>query len=303
MSVALPATARSSKAGLGIAAACFIGWGLMPFYFKALAHVDSIEVVAHRIIWSVLFLACFLPFGSRMTELCSLLRNRRHLAMLALTTCFISINWTIYVVAVQSGNVLDASLGYFLGPLVSVALGVVVLKERLSRVQTTAVILAAVAVLNLIWQLGVVPKVALVLGISFSLYGLLRKRLPVSPAIGLLVECVMALPFALAALAWVGQTEGMAFLHRDSTTDLLLLAGGVITAGPLLLFNVGAKRLSYATIGVMQYIAPSMLFLESVLVFGEPLAFWRLVTFILIWTALAMYTGDALIRARETRHG
>jgi chloramphenicol-sensitive protein RarD len=207
------------------------------------------------------------------------------------------------VVAVQTGNVLDTSLGYFLGPLVSVALGVVVLNERLSRVQAAAVSLAALAVVNLIWQLGVVPKVALVLGISFSIYGLLRKRLPVSPALGLLVECLVVLPMALAAFVWVAQTKGLTFLHGDAGTDILLVAGGVITAGPLLLFNVGAKRLNYATIGVMQYIAPSMLFLESVLIFGEPLAFWRLVTFLLIWTALAMYSADALIRARETRHG
>ena len=124
-----------------------------------------------------------------------------------------------------------------------------------------------------------------------------------SPALGLLVECLVVLPMALAAFVWVAQTKGLTFLHGDAGTDILLVAGGVITAGPLLLFNVGAKRLNYATIGVMQYIAPSMLFLESVLIFGEPLAFWRLVTFLLIWTALAMYSADALIRARETRHG
>lgn len=303
MSLALPRRAGSSRAGLLIATACFVGWGLMPFYFKALVDVDPVEVVAHRIVWSVAFLACLLPFGGRMEELRRLPSSPRLLLALTLTACLISANWMIYVVAVQTGNVLDTSLGYFLGPLVSVALGVVVLKERLSRVQAAAVALAALAVLNLIWQLGVVPKVALVLGISFSIYGLIRKRLPVSPALGLLVECVIVLPLALAALVWVAQTRGLTFLHRDAGTDLLLLAGGVITAGPLLLFNLGAKRLDYATIGVMQYIAPSMLFLESVLVFGEPLAFWRLATFILIWTALAMYSADALIRGRETRHG
>ena len=301
--MAVQAPARGSAAGLGIAAACFIGWGLMPFYFKALVHVDPVEVVAHRIVWSALFLACLLPFGGRMEELRRLPSSPRPLLTLAFTACLISVNWVIYVVAVQTGNVLDTSLGYFLGPLVSVALGVAVLKERLSRVQAAAVALAALAVVNLIWQLGVVPKVALVLGISFSIYGLLRKRLPVSPALGLLVECLVVLPMALAAFVWVARTKGLTFLHGDAGTDILLVAGVVITAGPLLLFNVGAKRLNYATIGVMQYIAASMLFLESVLIFGEPLAFWRLVTFLLIWTALAMYSADALIRARETRHG
>lgn len=298
MSLALARPATASRSGLLIAGACFLAWGLYPFYFKALGAVDPIEVVAHRIAWSAVVLALVLPFSGGTAELLAVVRQPRLLLGLALTTALISLNWTIYVVAVQNGHVLDASLGYFLGPLVSVALGVLVLKERLSPVQAAAVILAAVAVLNLIWQLRVVPLVAIVLGVSFSLYGLIRKRLPVSPAVGLLMECLLALPFALLALAWLAHARGLSFLHLDGRTDLLLLAAGVATAGPLLLFNLGAKRLNYATIGVMQYIAPTMLFLESVFVFGEPMNLWRLVTFILIWIALAMYTGDAIRRAR-----
>jgi chloramphenicol-sensitive protein RarD len=301
---AADAPAGRSRSGVAIAAACFTLWGLYPFYFRELATVGPFEIVAHRIVWSAAFLACLMPFRGRARELVATLRDRRRMATLALTSLIILANWFVYVLAVVSGQVLDASLGYFLGPLVSVGLGVAVLGERLSRVQAAAVALAGLAVLNLMWQLGVVPKIALFLGFSFSVYGLIRKRLPVGPATGLFVECLLALPVAAGAFLWLGGTTGLAFGQQGAWIDLLLLASGVATAGPLLLFNLGAKRVDYATIGVMQYIAPSMLFLESVLVFGEPLSFWRLVTFALIWAALAMYTGDALLRAREARqHG
>jgi chloramphenicol-sensitive protein RarD len=299
---AAAASGRRSS-GVAIAAACFTLWGLYPFYFRELATVGPLEIVAHRIVWSAAFLACLMPFGGRARELAATLRDRRRLATLALTSLIILANWFVYVLAVVSGQVLDASLGYFLGPLVSVGLGVAVLGERLSRVQAAAIALTTFAVLNLMWQLGVVPKIALFLGVSFSVYGLLRKRLPVGPATGLFVECLLALPVALGTFLWLGGTTGLAFGHQGAWIDFLLLVSGVATAAPLLLFNLGAKRVDYATIGVMQYIAPSMLFLESVLVFGEPLAFWRLVTFVLIWAALAMYTGDALLRAREARRG
>jgi chloramphenicol-sensitive protein RarD len=298
LSSASAAGRQRARSGVVIAGACFFFWGLYPFYFKALAPVGAFEVVAHRILWSAVVLACLLPFGGAARELAATLRAPRRAATLLLTGYLILTNWTVYVVAVQNGQVLDASLGYFLGPLVSVALGVAVLHERLSRVQTAAVLLAALAVLNLIWQLGVVPKVALVLGVSFSIYGLLRKRLPIGPVVGLFVECLVTLPVAAAIFAWTAAADGLASVRQGLGTDLLLLAAGVVTVGPLILFNMGAKRVDYATIGVMQYIAPSMLFLESVLLFGEPLSFWRLVTFVLIWAALAMYTGDALWRAR-----
>ncbi len=296
-------TDQQGRTGLLLGLGAYLMWGFLPIYFKALAEVRPTEIVAHRIVWSAVFLACLMPFRGRTRELVATLRDRRRMAVLALTALIILANWFVYVLAVVSGQVLDASLGYFLGPLVSVSLGVVVLRERLSRVQAAAIALAAFAVLNLMWQLGVVPKIALFLGITFSIYGLIRKRLPVSPVTGLFVECLLTAPVAAGTFLWLGSTTGLAFGHQGAWIDVLLLASGVATAGPLLLFNLGAKRVDYATIGVMQYIAPSMLFLESVLVFGEPLVFWRLVTFVLIWGALAMYTGDALLRAREARRG
>lgn len=285
--------------GVALGVVTFVLWGLYPFYFKAVAAVSPFEILAHRILWSFVLLAALIPLYGQGGALAAALRDPRRARGLVLTACLISANWLVYVVAVNGGNVLDASLGYFLGPLVSVALGVVVLGERLSRVQSAAVAIAAIAVLNLVVQQGVLPKAALFMGISFALYGLIRKRLGVPPIAGLFVECLLALPLALGILVWLGRSDGLAFLAGDRPTVALLLLGGVVTVVPMLLFNMTAQRVGLATIGVMQYIAPSLLFLESVLLFGEPLNAWRLVTFLLIWTALALYTGDGVLRARR----
>lgn len=295
--------AGADRVGLAFAAAAYLQWGLYPFYFKALQDIAAFEIVAHRVLWSLVLLACLLPFGGGWRMALEALRDRRRLAGLAVTTLLISVNWVVYVAAVNGGHVQDASLGYFLGPLISVALAVVVLKERLSRVQLAAVLLAAAAVLNLIVQLRVVPMAALFMGVSFSLYGLLRKRLAVGPVPGLFLECLLALPLALVVLAWLAADGSLVFPAPMATTNLLLLLGGAFTVGPLLCFNIGAKRVGLATIGLMQYIAPTMLFVESVLLFGEPLSRWRLVTFIVIWTALALYTADSLLRARRVAPG
>jgi chloramphenicol-sensitive protein RarD len=290
---------RESREGLILGASAFVLWGLYPFYFKALAAIDPLEVVAHRIVWSFVVLLVAMPFAGRWREVAEALLHWRSFLGLLLTTVLILVNWIVYVLAVVSGNVLDTSLGYFLCPLVAVALGVFVLKERLSPWQLAAVALALAAVVNLILQLGIVPRVALVLAVSFGVYGLVRKKLRVGPVSGLFVECLLALPVAVGVIWWKLDHGGLGFLHVSPLDDLLLLLAGVATIGPLLLFNMGAKRLSYSTIGLLQYIAPSMLFLESVLLFGEPLEFWRLATFLVIWLALAIYTLDSLHRARR----
>ena len=228
----------------------------------------------------------------------------RHLRWgLAATTILIAANWFAYVLAVTSGNVLDASLGYFLCPLVNVALGVLVLKERLTRAQLVAVALAAFAVLLLIVKLGVVPKMALFLAISFGLYGLARKWLPVDPTTALFLECALLIPAGLAVAVWLAAAGSLRTLDGEPLTLLLLALSGIVTVGPLLLFGMGAKRLPLSTVGLLQYIAPSMLFVQGVLVFGEPLDPWRLVAFVMIWGALAIYTGDGIVRARATSAG
>ena len=294
-----PVAPTGDRLGIAAAVAAYLQWGLYPFYFKALEAVSTVEIVAHRVVWSFVLLLFILPWTGRLAGLREALADRRRVAILAFTATLITGNWIAYVWAVNAGQVLDASLGYFLGPLCSVLLGVVVLGERLSKVQLAAVTIAALAVLNLIIQLGVVPKVAILLGVSFSLYGLLRKQLPVGPTTGLLVECALVLPCALLAMAWLGADGRLAFLMSDRRTDLLLLLAGVFTVGPLWCFNVGTKRVGLVTVGLLQYIAPTMLFFEGIFLFGEPLSVWRLVAFVLIWAALALYTADGVLRSRR----
>lgn len=255
--------------------------------------------MAHRIFWSVVMLACLLPLAGHWRALLSALRTPATLGWLAVTTVLITANWLVYVLAVTGGQVLDASLGYFLCPLVNVALGVVVLKERLTAAQTAAIALAACAVLLPIWQLGAVPKIALFLAVSFGLYGMLRKRLAVDAATGLLVECALALPLSAGIALWLGATGELRSPGADAWTWTLLLLSGFVTAGPLLLFTMGARRLPLATLGLLQYLAPSMLFLEGALLFGEPVEPSRLAAFALIWAALALYTAEGVLRARR----
>ena len=286
---------------MALAVLTFVLWGLYPFYFQAIAAVDPLEIVANRFMGSFVLALVAAPILGLQGQIRAIFQNRRQLSWLAFTSCLMCANQLTYVVAVNTGHVLDASLGYFLSPLFAVALGLTVQGERLSRVQLLAVGLAAVAVLNLVYQLGVVPVVALFLGGSFALYALMRKRLGVAALPGMFVENALALPISAVMLVIVQLDHGMAMLEGDPTTVGLLLLAGFVTLGPLLLFNLAAARTRLATLGILQYIAPSLLFLESVLVFGEPLVFWRLVTFLVIWTALVLYTTDGFVRARRLR--
>ena len=292
-----------SRAGLILSATAFTLWGVYPFYFKALGHVPPLEIVAHRIVWSTLTLAPLIQLRGGWSTVLGALMDRRLRWGLGATTVLIAANWFVYVLAVTSGNVLDASLGYFLCPLVNVALGVAFLKERLSPAQIAAVALASAAVLLLIVMLGVVPKIALFLAISFGLYGLARKRLPVDPVTALFLECALLVPAGIAIALWLGLGGQARTLEGDPWTLVLLALSGIVTVGPLLLFGMGAKRLRLSTIGILQYIAPSMLFVEGVLWFGEPLNPWRLVAFVLIWTALVVYTVDGVLRTRAAAQG
>jgi chloramphenicol-sensitive protein RarD len=284
--------------GLLMGAGAFTLWGLYPVYFKALGHVAPLEIVAHRILWSTLVLAPLIQLRGAWPTVAATLLDRRLRWGLAATTALIAANWFAYVLAVTTGNVLDASLGYFLCPLVNVALGVAVLKERLTRAQIAAVALAACAVLLLIVKLGVVPKMALFLAVSFGLYGLARKRLPIDPTTALFLECALLIPAGIAVALWLAAEGDLRTLEGDPRTLLLLALSGIVTVGPLLLFAMGAKRLPLSTVGILQYIAPSMLFVQGVLFFGEALNRWRLVAFVLIWGALVIYTVDGIRRAR-----
>lgn len=285
---------EDTREGLLCGAGAFALWGLYPFYFKALAHVPPLEIVVHRVVWSTLLLALLLQLRRGWGEVARALRDSGHRRTLAVTSVLVAANWFAYVLAVTGDQVLDASLGYFLCPLVSVALGVVVLKERLSPAQVAAVLLAAAAVAMLVVALGVVPKMALFLAVTFGLYGLFRKRLPVPPLVALFVECALLVPAAAAILPWAAGEGGPVTPASDLGAFLLLTLAGAVTVGPLLLFGLGAHRLRLSTVGLLQYIAPSMLFVEGVVFFGEPLNPWRLFAFVLIWAALAIYTAEGL---------
>jgi chloramphenicol-sensitive protein RarD len=293
------AAAGDSREGLLYGAGAFALWGLYPFYFKALAHVSPLEIVLHRILWSAVLLAVLIHHRRAWPEVWGALRDRRLRRVLFGTTLLIATNWFAYVVAVTGGQVLDASLGYFMCPLVSVGLGVLVLKERLSRLQLVAIAMVAAAVAMIILASGIVPRMALFLAVSFGLYGLFRKRLPVAPLPALTIECALLLPVAVLVAAWLGVRGDLTGPVADPAAFALLLLAGVVTVGPLLLFGLGAKRLRLSTVGLLQYIAPSLLFLEGIFWFGEPLEPTRLAAFAVIWAALLLYSADNLRRGRE----
>lgn len=263
-------------------------WGVLPIYFKAIDEVGSIDIVAHRVIWSVpfLFLLLFTFGGAR--ELRRVVREPRTIGFLAVTAVLIATNWLLYVYAVVSGHILAGSLGYYLNPLVNVLMGRLILKEKLSWLQWAAVAIAAVGVSGLAFQAAGQLWISLILAITFATYGLMRKIAPVEATAGLTVETTLILPLALAWLGW-GLAQGLpVFGTTDVETTLLLLAG-VATTVPLILFTAAARRLRYSTLGMLQFIAPTLQFLIAVVIYGEAFTSWHAVAFGSIWLALALY--------------
>jgi chloramphenicol-sensitive protein RarD len=296
-----PARAR---AGLLLGLGAYLLWGVLPLYFKAIGHVPATEIVAHRIVWSLVFLAALATVWKRWGGIRDAITNPKVLGTLVLTACLIGTNWVIWIWAVLNGHVLEGSLGYYLNPLVNVLLGVVLLKEKLSRGQMFAVLLAAAGVAVLAAGAGGALWISLSLAASFAFYGFLRKVAPVDSIEGLLVETAILTPVALGWILYL-YSRGESGLGTDATTNILLVLAGAITAIPLLLFTAAAKRLPYSTLGFLQYIAPSMQFLLAVLVFGERLTLAHVICFGAIWTALVIFalegvrTSRAGARARE----
>jgi chloramphenicol-sensitive protein RarD len=268
-------------------------WGVLPLYFKALIHVAATEIVAHRILWSILFLGALATFWKKWPPIRAALANRKVALTLLLTAVLIGINWLVYIYAVVTGHVLEGSLGYYLNPLVNVLLGVFLLKEKLSRLQKAAVFLAGAGVAILALGAGGAIWISLTLAASFAVYGFLRKVAPVDSLEGLSIETLFLAPLAFGWALWLTQAGEGQFL-QSRATDLLLILGGALTAIPLLLFTAAAKRLPYSTLGFLQYVAPSLQFLLAVLVFGEPLTTAHMVCFGAIWVALAIFVGEGL---------
>ncbi len=267
-------------------------WGLVPVYFKAVASVPPLEVLAHRVVWSALVLAAFVAARGRGAALLEAARDRRTLLTLGASAVLIALNWYVFIWAVGHGRVLQASLGYFINPLVNVLLGVVFLRERLRRPQVASVALAGAGVAWLAASQRQVPVIALVLAASFGLYGLLRKRVRADALTGLTAETLLLFGPALAWLLRRDAEGALVFLHRDAGIDLLLLAAGPVTAAPLLWFANAARRLRLATVGFLQYLSPSLQFSLAVAAYGERFGPAHRVAFACIWAALALYSWD-----------
>ena len=280
--------------GLVYATLAFGMWGLFPLYFQFIAQVPPLEVVLHRSVWSLGFVLLVLAWQRRWAWLGENLRQPRRVALFATSALLLACNWMVYVLAVQSGHVVEASLGYFINPLVNVLLGVLVLRERLRPLQWVAVTLAACGVIWLTWQGGRLPWIALTLACSFGLYGLMRKTAPLGALEGLALENILLAPLVLPALLWWTFTrDGVLATGPASLVGWLLIAGP-LTALPLLCFAAGARRLKLATLGLVQYLSPTLQLILGVWLFHEPFGQDRLVGFLFIWAGLVLVSADAL---------
>ncbi len=287
------------REGLIYGLACYGLWGIAPLYFKAVIAVPPLELLAHRVVWSLLLLALILTAQHRWAAVRSYLSTPRLLRGLALSAVLVATNWLVYIYGVATEQIVQTSLGYFINPLVSVLLGTLVLGERLRPMQVFAVLVAATGVVLLTQQTGGVPWIALGVALSFGFYGLVRKVLPVEAVSGLAVETLVLLPVSTAYLAWLAWAGEGHFRAGRTGLDALVLFSGVVTTVPLLCFAQAARRLRLATIGFLQYLAPTLQFLLAVLVYREPFHFWQAVCFGCIWAALALYSLDSAFAYRR----
>ena len=288
-------SADDNGRGLSLGIGAYALWGILPIYFKAIAEVGPVDIVAHRVVWSVPFLALLLALFGGFRDVRSALRSGRTVAFLSVTAVLIATNWLLYVYAVTSGQILASSLGYYLNPLLNVLLGRVLLKERLSGLQWAAVAIAAAGITGLAIQAVGQLWISLALAITFSTYGLLRKIAPVEAVAGLAVETGLLFPVALLWLGWSIAAGEPAFGPANRDAPLLLLAG-IASTVPLILFTAAARRLAYSTLGMLQFIAPTLQFLCAVLLYGEQFTRWHALAFGSIWLALGLYV-TALVRA------
>ncbi len=277
-------------AGLAFGVSGFLIWGLTPLYFKALGALPATEITAHRFVWSLVFMVIVMTAGRQWPAVARAVCDRRVVAILFATALLIGVNWWVFIHAVLTDRIVAASIGYFMNPMVSVLLGFVILRERLSPLQWGAVALAACGVLTQVVAYGSVPWITLVLAFTFATYGLIRKTAPVSASSGLLIETALLLPVALGVLVWMEIAGTGAFGSRGPGFAALLAFAGIATGLPLLLYSAGARRIKLATIGLLQYIAPSGNLLLAVSVFGEPFTRIEALTFAFIWSALVLYT-------------
>ena len=289
--------------GLAAAIGAFVIWGLFPLYLKPMAEVPALQIMAHRVVWCCLLVFAWLALRGELGAVRAALADPASRIRLAASATLISVNWLLYVWAVNNGHTVEASLGYFINPLLNVVLGVVILHERLNRTQWLAVALAAIGVLYLTIATAHPPWIALALAASFGTYGLIRKVVKVDSVPGLATETLLLAPLAVAFLAWCEARGVGALGHSSAGVNLLLIGSGLVTALPLALFAYGARLIPYSTIGIVQYIGPTLQFLIGVFVFHEAFTTERAVGFVMIWAALALYAADGAYRTGRRRYG
>ena len=289
---------QDQKTGFLLGVSAFMFWGLTPCYFKAISSVSPLEIVSHRIVWSTFILAGLLLVINRKFLKTLLLQLKRHGLILGLAATLLAVNWLTYIYAVVNDRILEASLGYFINPLVNVALAALILKERLSRIQMIAVFLAAVGVSQEVFRFGRVPTLALIMAGTFGIYGLIRKKIDIGGSEGLLIETLLLVPFAAGYLLYLASENRMAFLNQGPLIFWLLLSAGLVTTLPLIWFIGATKRLNYSIVGLMQYIAPTLMGLLGYWVYSEGFPPGRLLTFTLVWLGLLLVVIESLIHVR-----
>ena len=291
---------KVSSGILAIISACVI-WGFVPVYYKLLVHVPPIELLAHRTLWSFLFFFAILFFNRKVTDLrdAVFVSNESRLTIV-MSASLIAINWFFFIFAVQSNNITETSLGYFIMPLVTVVWGLILFKEKLSYTQWTAVLLATIAVLILTVGLTKAPWIALILAFSFSYYAVLKKKLQIAPMVSVTGEVFILIPAAIVIIIYFHQGQGGSF-GKDLYTSLLLALSGPLTAAPLILFTYGALRVALSTAGILQYLNPSLQFFCAAVLFLEPLTIWHMVSFPMIWIALAIYSWSGMRHTKQAR--
>jgi chloramphenicol-sensitive protein RarD len=268
-------------------------WGLLPLYWKLFGSIPAIEVLSHRILWSMIFLMGLLLIQRQSQAFVAVWRSPQKLGILLLTATILAGNWGLYIYGVNTGRIVETSLGYYINPLINVLLGVLFLKERLNRLQTTAVALAAIGVGIFVWRVGTIPWIALGLALSFGMYGLLRKSATVAPIVGLAVETLLITPVAILFISYWAMT-GTSHWGQSEMITTLLIGCGVVTSLPLLWFNTAAKRLRLSTMGFFQYLAPSLQLLLGVFFYHEPFTPIHLITFGFVWSAIGLYVASSL---------
>ena len=286
---------NENRLGQLYAVLAFLFWGaIAPIYFKEVSSVEPLEVLIHRIIWSFIILIPLLFITKQIHVYKTLIKDFTKLKYLAISTFFISINWLVFIWAVTNDKIMETALGYYINPLVSIFLGYLFFQERMSKNQYIAIFIAFLAVFYQVITLGSIPLVSLTLAFSFAFYGMIRKKINVGSIVGLFVETLIMMPFALIGIYYLYTTNSISFLNSSEYINIMLTLGGIITITPLLLFNGAATRLKLTTLGFLQYLGPTCAFLLAVFVYNEEFNFDKMITFILIWIALLIFSLDSI---------